>query len=176
VNVPNTGEMVCTKGFVKTIKFGLMSDKLLKEDVSIIDRQTCATLYPDYTVPLLVADVIICAGVLETGGKDSCAGDSWGSLLRQSITLNATISQVETSNLLVGLISWGEGCACTEYANIIVYDKWIRESACLFSAFPCSYSSQVPTYRPTSSLPDIPLSRQHPVLAVASFRRWDLGY
>ena len=40
---------------------------------------------------------MVCAGV-EAGGKDSCQGDSGGPI-------------VDSSTTLVGLVSWGEGCA-----------------------------------------------------------------
>jgi len=62
----------------------------------------------------------ICAGVL-AGGKDACSGDSGGPLIIQGKTY--------ADDILVGLTSFGEGCAEKNtpagYTNILQYYPWI---------------------------------------------------
>lgn len=47
---------------------------------------------------------MFCAGLAE-GGKDSCQGDSGGPI-------------VDTSNTVIGIVSWGEGCAQPNYSGV----------------------------------------------------------
>lgn len=62
----------------------------------------------------------ICAGVM-AGGKDACRGDSGGPLFIKGKTY--------ADDVLVGLTSFGEGCARKNtpagYTNILQYAPWI---------------------------------------------------
>ncbi len=68
-----------------------------------------------------ITDSMICAGY-KTGGKDSCQGDSGGPL---------AIIDAETGvHTLIGVVSWGEGCARANkygvYAKVSNAYEWIQ--------------------------------------------------
>ena len=56
-------------------------------------------------------DSMLCAGVLE-GGSDSCQGDSGGPLIAADTVNN------NGAATLVGVVSWGTGCALPHYPGI----------------------------------------------------------
>ncbi|PZC81892.1 hypothetical protein B5X24_HaOG200392 [Helicoverpa armigera] len=85
-----------------------------------VNRSVCEARYrlleEIYSVPFPVTNGMICAGILDVGGKDVCNGDSGGPLLY--------------GNLLVGVTSWGWGCAEPTwpgvYARVANYTDWIE--------------------------------------------------
>lgn len=68
-----------------------------------------------------IKDTMICAGY-KAGGKDSCQGDSGGPL--------AIINQ-DGTHTLIGVVSWGEGCARANkygvYSKVNTAVEWIQE-------------------------------------------------
>lgn len=71
--------------------------------------------------PARITENMICAGIPE-GGKDSCQGDSGGPL---------HVKMSDTSSFhLVGVVSWGEGCARPKtpgvYTRVSRYLSWIE--------------------------------------------------
>ncbi|XP_049705535.2 trypsin CFT-1 [Helicoverpa armigera] len=85
-----------------------------------VNRSVCEARYrlleEIYSAPFPVTNGMICAGILDVGGKDTCNGDSGGPLLY--------------GNLVVGVTSWSWGCAEPTwpgvYARVANYTDWIE--------------------------------------------------
>jgi trypsin len=87
-------------GWGHTSEGGAVSDILKQATVPVIPEATCGS--PAVYQGLFNAANMLCAGVL-AGGTDSCQGDSGGPLVGPS----TVPGQVR----LVGVVSWGVGCA-----------------------------------------------------------------
>ncbi|XP_073821499.1 trypsin-1-like [Musca autumnalis] len=89
---------------------------LRQVEVPIFNHEECSEKYKRFGG---VTERMICAGYIQ-GGKDACQGDSGGPM-------------VNGDGVLVGVVSWGYGCARPEYPGI--YSKvsyvrdWIRENS-----------------------------------------------
>ncbi|XP_014612565.1 PREDICTED: trypsin-1-like [Polistes canadensis] len=97
---------------------GSVSNTLQEVMVPIISNSVCRSLnYPSKRI----TDNMICAGYAQ-GNKDSCQGDSGGPLH----VLNDTVHQI------VGIVSWGEGCAKPKYPGVYTrvnrYLTWIQRN------------------------------------------------
>ncbi|KAG6449237.1 trypsin CFT-1-like [Manduca sexta] len=87
-----------------------------------IDREICRERYAMLEQiegrPFPVTNNMLCAGILDVGGKDACQGDSGGPLMFRTI--------------LVGITSWGHGCARPQYPGVSVkvarYVRWITST------------------------------------------------
>lgn len=85
-----------------------------------VNRSVCEARYrlleEIHSAPFPVTNTMICAGILDVGGKDACSGDSGGPLLY--------------GNVLVGVTSWGWSCAEPiwpgVYARVANYTDWIE--------------------------------------------------
>lgn len=75
-----------------------LSPQLQVVSVPIVSNADCNVAYNGE-----VTDKMICAGVQE-GGKDACQGDSGGPLV--------------ADGKLVGIVSWGYGCAHANYPGV----------------------------------------------------------
>nr|XP_006128516.1 coagulation factor XI [Pelodiscus sinensis] len=93
-----------------------VQDTLQKVKIPVISTEECQTRYQQH----MINDKMICAGYRE-GGKDACKGDSGGPLSCKH----------EEIWYVVGIISWGEGCARPEqpgvYTKVAEYADWIIE-------------------------------------------------
>ncbi|WP_430516836.1 serine protease [Bradyrhizobium yuanmingense] len=107
-------------GWRLTVERSSIPGRLQAVNVPIVDQQDCRTAYqPNYDVQ---AKAHICAGYMR-GGKDSCFGDSGGPLI---------VRAGPTGALLVGIVSFGEGCALPNqpgvYTRVSSYVDWITST------------------------------------------------
>jgi trypsin len=115
---PVAGSEVTTAGwgYTKESSFTLPRN-LRKVSVPVVDRAQCNVSYKNK-----ITERMVCAG-LEQGGKDSCQGDSGGPLF----------SGQGADRVLVGVVSWGEGCARAKkygvYSNVSAVREWISSTA-----------------------------------------------
>ncbi|KAI4458493.1 polyserase-related [Holotrichia oblita] len=88
-------------------------DKLRAVEVPIVEQAECKKRYRSHPI----TDRMICAGYLDIGGKDACQNDSGGPMV--------------VDGVLVGVVSWGSGCADKNYpgvyANVANLRDWIKE-------------------------------------------------
>ncbi|XP_019381522.1 PREDICTED: plasma kallikrein isoform X1 [Gavialis gangeticus] len=95
---------------------GPIKDILQKANIPLVSKEECQSRYQEHTIN----NKVICAGYKE-GGKDACKGDSGGPLSCKH----------EEIWYLVGITSWGEGCARPElpgvYTKVAEYADWILE-------------------------------------------------
>jgi secreted trypsin-like serine protease len=90
-------------GWGDTTGRGDYADSLRSAPVTVFADTACAKAYPGGTNGTYVKATMMCAGA-RTGGKDACQGDSGGPLV--------------VAGRLVGLVSWGDGCAQAAYPGV----------------------------------------------------------
>lgn len=115
IPLPNAGEEF--SGTTTTIGWGRLSsggktpDALNEVDIDLVEFDDCNASYDNKILPGM-----ICASL---PGKDSCQGDSGGPLFQ--------------NGKLVGLTSWGYGCASPDYPGVYTqvsnYIDFINEKA-----------------------------------------------
>lgn len=97
------GDQVYVLGWGATSEGGSSPNKLKFLSIPVISRTECNKAYSGS-----ITDVMVCAGHLNKSGEDSCQGDSGGPLTR-GFGKSAT---------LVGVVSWGYGCARYGYPGV----------------------------------------------------------
>lgn len=107
------GELLSVIGWGHTREGATQTERFLRKvTVPVIKAETCNSNYGG-----TVLDGMFCAGI---GGKDSCQGDSGG-----------PISTLTDDPQQVGIVSWGYGCARTNYPGVYTrladYSNWIDE-------------------------------------------------
>jgi secreted trypsin-like serine protease len=108
-------------------------DELQMVNVNYIDTVSCTTSPFKYSKNDITKSMM-CAGALAGGGRDSCKADSGGPLVIQG--------NKKKNHLLVGVVSWGEGCADPDYPGVYgrvsyVID-WIEDKACSWIKGSCT--------------------------------------
>lgn len=101
-------------------------EQLHHVNINVINQQLCAERYvhlkiqPGYENLPDITDGMLCAGILDVGGRDACQGDSGGPL-------------AHSGNIIVGVVSWGYRCADAHYpgvnARVSHYTDWIVANA-----------------------------------------------
>jgi secreted trypsin-like serine protease len=112
------GTEACVSGWGATTESGSGSIDLLGAVVPIVSNTVCNEPQ-SYNGDILAS--MLCAGHA-AGGVDSCQGDSGGPLS----------ASIEGKNTLVGVVSWGEGCARRlkygVYSRITTAADWIAST------------------------------------------------
>ncbi|KAJ8709003.1 hypothetical protein PYW07_008829 [Mythimna separata] len=102
-------------GWGSTTEGGQFSPVLRDVTIYTINNELCAARYQTLPIPGFVTENMICAGLLDVGGRDACQGDSGGPLY--------------FGEILIGVVSWGEGCANATYPGVSTavssYTDWI---------------------------------------------------
>ncbi|MGH1407493.1 MAG: serine protease [Rhodomicrobiaceae bacterium] len=113
------GQDLEVTGWGATGEGGDISDKLKRADVPFVSNQTCNAkeIYDG-----IIGPGMMCAG-RKSGGVDACQGDSGGPLVLKDDNGDA---------VLVGVVSWGEGCARKlkygVYTSVSIYRDWIKNT------------------------------------------------
>lgn len=112
---PPINEGLEVTGWGRTSEGGATSRKLMKAIVPYVDNATCNE---PASYDGSIKDTMLCAGK-QQGGVDSCQGDSGGPLVWRS----------KNGPVLVGVVSFGEGCARKlkygVYTRVSAYREWI---------------------------------------------------
>ncbi|CAK1545769.1 unnamed protein product [Leptosia nina] len=100
--------------------WGGSASRILKHvQMYTINNDLCRTRYQQLPGNNIVTRNMICAGLLDVGGRDACQGDSGGPLY--------------AGNIIVGVVSWGHRCANDTYPGISTsvasYTDWVIQNA-----------------------------------------------
>jgi len=120
-SIPLDNQTLTTIGLGLTQDDGDLSDKLLTVDVPTVNMDQCIKSYLDTLFGLdIIPDLHICAG-FDGGGKGSCQGDSGGPVI--------VLGKTPEEDVLVGLTSFGEGCARDNVpdvsSRVSAFQNWI---------------------------------------------------
>jgi secreted trypsin-like serine protease len=112
------GPDVRVSGWGATGEMAPGTDELFRVDVPVVSNAECNK--PE-SYDGRVSENMFCAGLRE-GGKESCQGDSGGPV----------VSRVTGANVLVGIVSFGDGCARRlkygVYTRVSQISQWIADT------------------------------------------------
>uniref|UniRef100_A0A673M660 Zgc:123295 n=1 Tax=Sinocyclocheilus rhinocerous TaxID=307959 RepID=A0A673M660_9TELE len=99
---------------------GEVPDILQEVMIPIVNNSACANAYGG--VNISITSNMICAGLLNQGGKGACQGDSGGPMISKSGSLW----------IQSGIVSFGQRCADptfpTVFARVSQYQDWIKSN------------------------------------------------
>jgi trypsin len=135
---PGIGQSLTVIGVGAIRESGPSSGVLNEVSVNVLNPDTCNS-QRQYN-GAVVTSSMFCAGV-PSGGRDSCQGDSGSPIIQ-------VINGVDT---LVGIVSWGEGCARANYpgvyARVTSARSWIDSTLCSANAnsntSPCGFANPI---------------------------------
>lgn len=111
---PPAGTKATVTGWGFTREGGIASENLREVQVPILTNEDCKK---DYAAINGITNKMICAGFRGVGTKDACQDDSGGPLV--------------VNGELVGIVSWGYGCARKNYPGVYTsvadYRDWIMQ-------------------------------------------------
>nr|ACR15995.1 serine protease 5 [Mamestra configurata] len=120
------GTELVTVGWGALASGGGYPEQLQHVNINVINQQLCTERYaylktqPGYQNWPDITDNMLCAGILNVGGKDACQGDSGGPLAHNNA-------------IIVGVVSWGFQCADAFYpgvnARVSRYTDWVVANA-----------------------------------------------
>jgi len=125
--VPEVGNDLWVMGFGDTTP-GIYSSPEIIQEVAVpyVTNEVCND---PFRYDGLITDQMLCAGFTEVGGKDACQGDSGG-----PIVLRTTDSSNKVVDEIVGVVSWGYGCAEAQfpgvYSRVSKGGDWIIDKTC----------------------------------------------
>jgi len=117
------GALLTVAGWGTTTEGGSASERPLRVRVPVVSNAACNQAYDGS-----IAESMLCAG-FDEGGQDSCQGDSGGPFF--GVNSNGEY-------VLVGVVSWGYGCARPGYPGV-----YTRVSS--FKAWVCSQADNAPS-------------------------------
>lgn len=146
-NNPVNDQMLTTIGYGATREGGQWNKQALQTvNLEAMPYEECDSKVKSFD---LHDESMLCAGI-DAGGYDSCQGDSGGPLF-------------DANNVLVGVTSWGDGCAREGvpgvYAKVSTNTKWIQDTICALTdtnpSF-CPSRAPVTTLSPTAAPTNAP--------------------
>ncbi|XP_052739963.1 transmembrane protease serine 9-like [Bicyclus anynana] len=114
------GTLATVSGWGAMAETGKWSCTLLEAQLPILSNEECQNTKYNKSK---IKDVMMCAGYPATAHKDACTGDSGGPLIAENN---------EHAYDLIGIVSWGFGCARIGYPGVYVrvtkYLDWIMDN------------------------------------------------
>lgn len=104
------GTVLTITGWGRISDGGALPEDMRQAQVPVVADADCATAYDEFS-----SDDMFCAGLPE-GGVDTCQGDSGGPIISPTVASPSKTTPADWR--LVGITSWGYGCAEPGYPGV----------------------------------------------------------